>query len=132
MSSEIVSYLFGPDDGVPASVAPFSQATLCDGRLYVTGQMPIDPATNEVVPGGITAQTEQVMRNLERVVTLCGSSLDRTVQARAYLTEFTRDYAAFNAAYAAWFPERLPSRTCIGVTALAVGALVEVDLVVIP
>ncbi|MGK2939543.1 MAG: RidA family protein [Solirubrobacteraceae bacterium] len=132
MSSEIVSYLFGPDDGVPTSVAPFSQATLCDGALHVTGQMPIDPATNELVPGGITEQTHQVMRNLQTVVRLCGATLDRTVQARAYLTEFARDYAEFNAAYATWFPQRLPSRTCVGVTALAVGALVEVDLVVIP
>lgn len=132
MSAEIRSYVFGPGDGVPQAVAPFSQATLCDGRLYVTGQMPIDPATNELVPGGIAEQTDQVMRNLARVVELCGSSLDRAVQARAYLTEFARDYAAFNTAYAAWFPERLPSRTCIGVTALAVGALVEVDLIVVP
>lgn len=132
MSEEIRSYVFGHADGVPEAVAPFSQATLCDGRLYVTGQMPIDPATNALVPGGITEQTEQVMRNLERVVTLCGSSLARVVQARAYLTEFERDYAAFNAAYAPWFPERLPSRTCVGVTALAVGALVEVDLIVVP
>lgn len=132
MSAEIRSYVFGPSDGVPEAVAPFSQATLCDGRLYVTGQMPIDPATNALVPGGIAEQTDQVMRNLARVVELCGSSLDRAVQARAYLTEFARDYTAFNAAYAAWFPERLPSRTCIGVTALAVGALVEVDLIVVP
>ncbi|MBJ7332043.1 MAG: RidA family protein [Solirubrobacteraceae bacterium] len=132
MSAEIHSYVFGPVDGVPAAVAPFSQATLCDGRLYVTGQMPIDPATDALVPGGIAEQTDQVMRNLETVVRLCGSTLDRTVQAGAYLTQFERDYPAFNTAYAKWFPERLPSRTCIGVTALAVGALVEVDLVVVP
>jgi 2-iminobutanoate/2-iminopropanoate deaminase len=124
----IQSFVFGPADGVPAAVAPFSQATLADGRLWVTGQMPIDPLTGEIVAGGIAEQTDQVMRNLARVVELCGSSLDRTVQVRAYLRHFDHDYSEFNAAYAPWFPGRLPSRTCIGVAALALGAFVEVDL----
>jgi enamine deaminase RidA (YjgF/YER057c/UK114 family) len=92
--------------------------------------MPVDPATGTLRPGGIVAQTDQVLANLSRVLELAGSSLDRTVQARAYLVDFSM-YDEFNAAYRKWFPERLPSRTCVGVSGLALDALVEIDLVAV-
>jgi 2-iminobutanoate/2-iminopropanoate deaminase len=125
---DIQTWTFGPADGVPAPVAPYSSATAFGNMVHLTGQLPLDPATRAVVPGGVTAQTDQTMRNLARVLELVGSSLDRVLSARAYLTDFAR-YEEFNTAYARWFPERLPSRTCIGVTALAAGAMVEIDLV---
>ena len=85
-----------------------------------------------MVPGGIVEQTHQVMRNLQTVLAGLGSSLDRTVLARVYLLNFA-DYAAMNGVYASYFaPGRMPGRTCIGVTGLALGALVEIDLVVRP
>jgi reactive intermediate/imine deaminase len=121
----IRSFAFTPSDGVPPAVAPFAHATAAAQTLYVTGQMPTD-STGTVVGAGIEQQTDQVLRNLVRVTELCGGGLDDVVAVRAYLLDWA-EYAAFNAAYAAWFPDRLPSRTCIGVTGLAVGARVEID-----
>lgn len=121
------AFTFTPADGVPPRVAPFAHATAAGPTLYVTGQMPTDVA-GRLVGDGIAEQTDQVMGNLSRVVELAGGTLADAVQARAYLMRW-EDYAAFNDAYARWFTDRLPSRTCIGTTGLAAGALVEIDLV---
>jgi reactive intermediate/imine deaminase len=121
-------WTFTASAGVPEPVAPYSHAVAHAGLLHVTGQMPIDPASGELVPGGITEQTDQVMANLARVLELCDSSMDAVVSARGYLTSMDL-YPGFNAAYERWFAPPLPARTCIAVTGLAVGALVEVDLV---
>lgn len=117
--------------GGPRPVAPFSHAVEVDGWVILTGQMPTDPeAPDAPLPEGVEAQTVRVMRNLELVLQGVGLDLSHVVQCRAYLTEFGRDYAAFNATYAGFFPEdRRPARTTVGVTALAVGALVEIDCV---
>jgi reactive intermediate/imine deaminase len=114
----------------PKPVAPFSHATAADGWLFVTGQMPTDPADDGApLPDGIEAQTRRVMDNLKIVLAGTGSGLDQVVFARVYLTHFERDYAAMNRVYQSYFvPGRLPARTCIGVTGLARGALVEIDL----
>ena len=76
----------------------------------------------------VATQTDQVLRNLLRVTELCGGGLADVVSVRAFLMDWD-DYGSFNDAYAAWFPDRLPSRTCVGVTGLAVGSLVEIDWV---
>jgi reactive intermediate/imine deaminase len=124
----IQAFTFTPDDGVPPSVAPFAHATAAGPTLYVTGQMPTD-RTGALVGDAVAEQTDQVMTNLARVLALVGGDLQRdVVSVRAYLIDWG-DYAAFNAAYERWFPQRLPSRTCVGVHGLAAGALVEVDLV---
>lgn len=115
--------------GVPEPVAPFAHAVRWNDMLHVTGQMPTDPKTGEIVGGGIQAQTRQVMANLQAVVREVGGDLSDTLMARAYLLDFG-DYAVFNSEYERWFKRGLPARTCIGVTGLAVGALVEVDLLV--
>jgi 2-iminobutanoate/2-iminopropanoate deaminase len=122
----IGSWTFGPTDGVPPPVAPFAHATSAGQSLHVTGQMPTD-LEGRLVPGAISEQTDQVMRNLARVLELLGGGFADVVQARAYLLDWG-DYAAFNLAYEAWFSGRLPSRTCVGVDGLAAGARVEVDL----
>ncbi len=117
--------------GGPRPVAPFSHAVEAGGWVVLTGQMPTDPAAPDApLPEGIAAQTLRVLQNLE--IVLKGVGLDRShiLQCRGYLTEFERDYAAFNATYLTFFPpDRLPARTTVGVTALAVGALVEIDCV---
>ena len=115
----------------PDRVAPFSHAVEADGWVYLTGQMPTHPDDPEApLPDGITAQTERVMENLQIVLNGLGLDLSHVLQCRCFLTHFERDYKAFNAAYEAYFPkDRLPARTTVGVTALAVGALVEIDLV---
>jgi enamine deaminase RidA (YjgF/YER057c/UK114 family) len=92
----------------------------------------VNPRSNILVPGGIVAQTRQVMENLKTVLTGAGTALDRAVMVRIYLTDFA-DYPAMNAEYARHFaPGRLPARTTVGITALALGAAVEIDLIVRP
>lgn len=115
----------------PRPVAPFSHAVEADGWVILTGQMPTDPAAPDApLPEGIAAQTRRVMDNLALILGELGLDLSDVVQCRAYLTAFERDYAAFNETYAGYFPEdRRPARTTVGVTALAVGALVEIDCV---
>jgi 2-iminobutanoate/2-iminopropanoate deaminase len=122
-------WTFTAADGVPDAVAPYAHAAEANGMLSVTGQMPIDPATGALAPGGVGEQTDQVMRNLARVLELCESDLGQVLHARAYLTSMDL-FAAFNDAYAKWFPGGLPARTCVAVSGLAVGALVEIDLLV--
>ncbi|HZQ28554.1 MAG TPA: RidA family protein [Acidimicrobiales bacterium] len=124
----IDSWMFPASAGIPEPVAPYAHATAAGPLVFVTGQLPVEPATGKVVGGGIGVQTDQVLSNLARVLGLTGSGLGRVVQARAYLTDMSM-YADFNRAYCAWFPDRLPSRTCVGVTALAFGALVEIEVV---
>lgn len=115
----------------PRPVAPFSHAVETDGWVILTGQMPTDPdAPDAALPQGIEAQTARVMDNLALILGELGLGLEHVVQARAYLTAFERDYAAFNETYQSYFdPTRRPARTTVGVTALAVGALVEVDCI---
>ncbi len=118
-------------EGAPQPVATFSHAAEVDGWVYLTGQMPTFPGEpDRPLPEGVEAQTRRVMDNLAIVLGGLGLSLANVVQARVYLTEFERDYQAMNATYQSYFaPGKLPARTCVGVTALAVGALVEIDLV---
>ncbi len=115
----------------PRPVAPFSHAVEADGWVFVTGQMPTWPDDDaRALPEGVEAQTRRVMDNLVLVLAGIGLDLSHVVQARVFLTEFKRDYAAMNAVYASYFPEdRRPARTCVGVTGLARDALVEIDFI---
>jgi 2-iminobutanoate/2-iminopropanoate deaminase len=115
----------------PRPVAPFSHAVEADGWVFVTGQMPTDPSNPDApLPDGIEAQTRRVMDNLIIVLAGVGLALENVTMARVYLTDFHRDYAAMNATYSSYFkPGRLPARTCVGVSGLAVHALVEIDLI---
>lgn len=115
----------------PEPVAPFSHAVEADGWVQLTGQMPTDPIDpDKPLPGGIEAQTRRVMDNLALVLKELGLGLEHVISARAYLTDFERDYAGLNQAYVSYFAaDRRPARTCVGVTALARGALVEIDMI---
>ncbi|RME94686.1 MAG: RidA family protein, partial [Alphaproteobacteria bacterium] len=115
----------------PQAVAPFSHVVEVDGWLFLTGQMPTYPDDpDRPLPEGIEAQTRRVMDNLIIVLEGVGLDLSHVVQSRVYLTHFERDFAAMNDVYKSYFPEgRRPARTCIGVSALAVGALVEIDMI---
>lgn len=118
-------------DAAPQPVATFSHASEVDGWVFLTGQMPTwpdDPA--RPLPEGIEAQTRRVMDNLIIVLEGMGLTLENVAQARVYITHFERDYDAMNQTYQSYFAQgKLPARTCIGVTGLAVGALVEIDMV---
>ena len=117
--------------GAPDPVAPFSHAVEADGWVFVTGQMPFSgTSVDEAYPQGIEAQTHQVMENLETVLRGCGLSLAHVLSVRIYLLHFDTDYAAMNAVYASYFPAgKRPARTCIGVSGLAKGARIEIDMV---
>lgn len=115
----------------PRPVAPFSHAVEADGWVILTGQMPTDPnAPDAALPAGVEAQTIRVMKNLEMILGEMGLDLSHVLQCRCFLTEFERDFAEFNETYQTFFPaDRRPARTTVGVTALAVGALVEIDCI---
>ncbi|HEX4233634.1 MAG TPA: RidA family protein [Caldimonas sp.] len=117
--------------GAPKPVAPYSHAVEAGGFVFVTGQLATDPDDDSLpLPDGIDAQTTKVMANLHRVLEGLGLGFGDVVSARVFLTEFDRDYAAMNARYASHFDaSRLPARTTVGVTRLARGGLVEIDLV---
>ena len=114
----------------PTPVGPFSHAVELDGWIQLTGQMPTMPDDDSApLPNGVEAQTRRVMDNLIIVLRELGLELGDVLSCRIYLTEFKRDYALMNTVYEDYFePDRLPARTCIGVTALARDALVEIDM----
>ncbi len=116
------------NDG-PTMVAPYSHAVETDGWLFVTGQMPI--RADGTVPDGIEAQTETVFANLRAVVERAGFAEGTIVSVRVFLTRFAEDYERMNAVYARLFPaDSLPARTCVGVTGLARGCEIEIDMIV--
>ena len=114
----------------PQKVAPFSHAVRAGEYLFITGQMPtLKNDSTKLVDGGIEAQTHQVMKNLLKVLDAAGSSLEKVIFARVYLVNFG-DFEKMNKVYASYFEkDKLPARTCIGVTGLAVGASVEIDFI---
>ena len=129
MTAAIETWTFPDGMGVPHPSGAYAHATALGDTLFVTGQLPIDPDTNALVAGDIVAQTNQVMKNLARVLDLCGSGIDRVVQARSFLAA-ERDFAGYDDTFRSWFPTRLPSRTTIVVVGFAIPeALIEIDLV---
>ena len=117
--------------GAPDPVAPFSHAVEADGWVFLTGQMPFTGTGNDSpYPESIDEQTHQVMKNLIAVLQGCHLGLENVAAVRVYLRHFDDDYARMNAVYASYFPPgQLPARTCIGVSGLARGARVEIDMI---
>ncbi len=115
----------------PKPVAPYSHAVEAGGFVFITGQLATDPDDDALpIPEGIEAQTHKVMDNLKRVLTGCGLTLADIVSVRVFLTRFEQDYAAMNAIYASYFaPGKLPARTTVGVTGLARGGIIEIDMI---
>jgi 2-iminobutanoate/2-iminopropanoate deaminase len=126
-----LTFLNITDAPPPPPTAAYSHAVRAGDYLFVTGQLGVDPKTNKLVPGGAAEQAEQVMRNLETVLRGAGTTLDRAVMVRIFLVNFAADYPAVNKTYASYFkPGHYPARTTVGVTNLALGAAVEIDLIV--
>ena len=115
----------------PTHVAPFSHAVEFDGWVQLTGQMPTDPIDDtKLLPDGIQVQTRRVMDNLAIILNEMQLGLKNVLSTRVFLTNFKRDYEPMNNIYKSYFANnRLPARTCVGVTDLALGALVEIDMV---
>ena len=118
-------------NGAPDPVAPFSHAVEADGWVYLTGQMPFaGTSINEPYPQGIAAQTHQVMHNLQKILSGLQLTLAQVVQVRVYLLHFDSDYDTMNTVYASYFAlGQRPARTCVGVSGLAKGELIEIDMV---
>lgn len=117
-----------PDKLAPPA-GPFSAAVRSNGFIYVSGQIGQDPATGRLVDGGVPEQTERIFANLALVLEAAGKSFADVVRSGVYLTDIT-SFASMNAVYAKHFAQPYPARTTIGVAALPLGALVEIDLVV--
>ena len=115
----------------PTHVAPFSHAVEFDGWVQLTGQMPTDPIDDtKPLPDGIQAQTRRVMDNLAIILNEMQLGSENVLSTRVFLTNFKRDYEPMNNIYKSYFANnRLPARTCVGVTDLALAALVEIDMV---
>lgn len=116
-------------DAAPAAVGPYSQAVAVDGWLWVSGQIPLDPASGELVTGDIDAATRRVLDNLKAVVEAAGANLDQTVRVTIYLTDLSW-FETVNSIYAEYFTDSPPARACVEVSRLPKGADVEMDAVV--
>jgi 2-iminobutanoate/2-iminopropanoate deaminase len=127
----MTSPLFHNFSSAPTHVAPFSHAVEFDGWVQLTGQMPTDPERDtKPLPEGIQEQTRQVMENLSIILNEMQLSMENVLSTRVFLTNFKRDYELMNNVYQSYFGnDRLPARTCVGVTDLALEALVEIDMV---
>jgi 2-iminobutanoate/2-iminopropanoate deaminase len=115
-------------DRGPKAIGPYSQAVRAAGLIFVSGQIPLDPATGEMLAGDIAAETERVMQNLKGIVEAAGSAMERVVKTTVYLADMS-DFAAMNAVYARYFPADPPARATVAVAALPKNARVEIELV---
>ena len=111
----------------PAAIGPYSQATIVGNLVYTSGQIPLCPSTMQMVEGGITEQTEQVMANLNAVLTAAGTDFTKAVKTTCFLTNMEH-FAAFNEVYAKYFTQK-PARSCVAAAALPKDALVEVEVI---
>ena len=114
----------------PKAIGPYSQAVRSGNTLYLSGQTPLDPATGEMVPGGIEAQAARVFENLKAVLAAAGASFDDVVRVAIYMTDLG-NFAVVNEVMKRYFHEPYPARSTIGVAALPRGAAVEIDLIAV-
>jgi 2-iminobutanoate/2-iminopropanoate deaminase len=112
----------------PGAVGPYSQAIVAGGFVWVSGQIPLDPATGKMVQGEIEDEARQVLSNLRAVLDAAGSGMDRVVRATVYLADL-KDFERVNAVYAESFGEQPPARACIEACGLPKGARVEIDAI---
>lgn len=117
-------------ENAPKVLGPYSPAVKLGDFVYLSGQIPVDPATNEVVEGGIEAQTHQVMRNLAAVLAEMGLGLRHMVKTTIYCTDLN-DFEKINEVYGSYLEEPFPARSCVQVAALPKGVNIEIDAIVI-
>ncbi|CAG8999117.1 MAG: 2-iminobutanoate/2-iminopropanoate deaminase [Candidatus Celerinatantimonas neptuna] len=123
MSKQIVS-----TNDAPAAIGPYSQAIKIDGIVYTSGQIPLDPATMELVEGDITVQAKRVMDNLMAILEAAGADANTVVKTTCFLSDIT-NFSAFNEVYGSYFTETAPARSCVEVARLPKDVLVEVEAV---
>ncbi len=111
----------------PAAIGPYSQAVEVNGFVYASGQIPIVPATGEIVEGGVAEQTEQVCKNIGEILKAAGLGFENVIKTTCFLSEIS-DFAAFNEVYARYFVSK-PARSCVAVKDIPKGVLCEVEII---
>ncbi|MBX9668629.1 MAG: RidA family protein [Candidatus Obscuribacterales bacterium] len=117
-------------DNAPKAIGPYSQAVKANGFVFVSGQIPIDPSTGQLIQGTASELTRQVMRNLTNIIETAGSSLDNVVKTTIYLKDLS-DFEEVNAAYSEFFPNHKPARATVEVARLPKDAKVEIDAIAV-
>jgi 2-iminobutanoate/2-iminopropanoate deaminase len=115
-------------DGAPKAIGPYSQAIRAGSLLFLSGQIPVDPATGQMVDGDIAQQTHRVFKNLEAILTAAGASFDNVVRTTVYLADMS-DFAAMNEVYGTYFSSPAPARATVQAARLPMDARVEIDLI---
>lgn len=115
-------------DQGPKAIGPYSQAIRANGFVFLSGQIPLDPKTQQVIEGDVSAQTERVLQNLKAVVEAAGSSLERVVKTTVFLTDM-REFAEMNEVYSRYFAAHKPARSTVEVSRLPKNVRVEIDLI---
>jgi 2-iminobutanoate/2-iminopropanoate deaminase len=115
-------------DRAPKAIGPYSQAVVANGFVFVSGQIPLDPATGQIVAGGIAEQTAQVFENIKNVLAAAGSSLDQAVKTTVYLKDMG-DFAPMNEVYARYFPANPPARATVEAARLPRDVRIEIDCI---
>jgi 2-iminobutanoate/2-iminopropanoate deaminase len=116
--------------GAPAAIGPYSQAIVHGGLVYTAGQIPLDPASMQIVEGDVAAQTERVMQNLSAVLEAAGASLQSVIKTVVFLSDMN-DFAAMNEVYGRWFGEHAPARSTVQVARLPRDARVEIECIAV-
>ncbi len=114
-------------ENAPAAIGPYSQAQISGGFVFASGQIPVDPKTGEI-PEGVEAQAHQVFRNIAAILEAAGSSIAKAVKTTVFIRDMG-DFAAINAVYAQYFREPFPARSCVEVSALPKGVLLECKVI---
>ena len=115
-------------DKAPKAIGPYSQAIEINGMLFISGQVPLDPATSKIVEGGIKEQTEQVMQNIAAILSEAGYSFSDVVKSTCLLSDMD-NFAAMNEVYGKYYPEHCPARAAYAVCKLPLGSLIEIETI---
>ena len=121
-----IEYVATPD--APQAIGPYSQGLKANGLLFTSGQIPLDPATGNLVEGSFEEQVHQVFRNMQAILTAAGSDFSRVLKATVYVSDL-KNFGTLNAIYAGYFGDHKPARSTVEVSALPKGAAVEIDLI---
>ena len=115
-------------DKAPKAIGPYSQAVEANGMLFISGQVPIDPATSKLIEGGIKEQTEQVMKNIGAILEAAGLNYSNVVKSTCLLSDMD-NFAAMNEVYGRYYSAEMPARAAYGVVKLPLGALIEIETI---
>jgi 2-iminobutanoate/2-iminopropanoate deaminase len=115
-------------DRAPKAIGPYAQAIIANGFAFLSGQIPLDPATNQMIEGDITAQTERVLENLKALLEACGSSLGQVVKTTVFVKDMG-EFAKMNEVYGRYFPENPPARATVEAARLPRDVRVEIDCI---